>query len=107
MLALRKQFERTDAFYGMPFHELVHWTGHEDRLKRKFGSSNGSSDYDFEELVAELGAAFLCSSTGINSTITNSVAYLKNDKRFIFRASAKAQKAAGYLQASAKVCSSF
>jgi antirestriction protein ArdC len=90
------------------FHELTHSTGHWQRLNRQtltdlcpFGSTN----YSKEELVAEMGAAFLCGVAGIaNETVDSSAAYiqswltkLKNDTRLVILAAAQAQKAADYI----------
>jgi len=92
-----------DSYQSTLAHELVHWTGHRSRLDRLNGVSK--SDYAFEELIAELGAAFVCARLGISqSEHANHVAYLqswlealKNDNRYIFKASAQAQKACDYL----------
>ncbi len=87
-------------------HELTHWTKHRSRLDREFGRKTwGDEGYAREELVAELGAAFLCADLGLTPEAgTDHAAYiqswlkvLKNDKRAIFSAAAYAQKAADYL----------
>ena len=96
------------SYYSTLFHELVHSTGSEKRLSRKTIADMhefGSDAYSQEELVAELGAAYLSSLTGIlNASIENTVAYingwlvaLKNDKRFIVQASGQAQKAVDFI----------
>ena len=95
----------TQNYYSTAFHELVHWTGAEKRLNRDQKHKFASKDYAFEELVAELGAAMLCASTGVESSprddhaiyIQNWLKALKDDKKFIFSASSQAQKAADYL----------
>ena len=83
-------------------HELVHWTKHEKRLGRDFGRQRfGDEPYAKEELVAELGAAFLCADLGITPEVREDhAAYLaswltvlRNDKRAIVQAAAHAQKA--------------
>ena len=86
-------------------HELVHWTGNRNRLGR-LSRDDTDKDYAFEELVAEIGACFVCSSLGIAPDLRNSAAYIKNwairlkaDHRMIFRAAGAAQKAADYLLA--------
>jgi antirestriction protein ArdC len=94
------------------FHELTHATGHESRLNRKGvgtpdgeWSAFGSTPYAREELVAEMGAAFLAGHAGIvERTINNSAAYvqswlqrLKEDSRLIVQAAAQAQKAADFI----------
>lgn len=83
-------------------HELCHWTGAKHRLDRDMTGRFGSKDYAFEELVAEIGAAFVCARLGIaGSHFDNHAAYvsgwlekLRGDKKFIFKAAALAQKAA-------------
>lgn len=101
-------FETPEAYYSTLYHEAVHATGHQSRLARKSilePSYFGSHEYSKEELVAEMGAAFLCGYSGIeNITIENSAAYisgwikaLKNDKTLLVQAAAQAQKAADYI----------
>jgi antirestriction protein ArdC len=102
----RNQFHTPEAYYATLFHELTHSTGAETRLNRKdFGTAFfGDEAYSKEELVAEMGAAFLCAETGIEQPIIdNSAAYiaswlkaLKNDKRLVVTAAAQAQKAYDY-----------
>jgi antirestriction protein ArdC len=84
------------------FHELVHSTGHESRLNRTFGNRFGDEPYSKEDLVAEMGAAFLCAIAGIanehtdrNTTayIQNWIAKLEEDNRLIVCAAANAQRA--------------
>jgi len=86
------------------FHELVHATGSSSRLDRKKGKTFGDTDYAKEELVAELGAAFVCAALGFSQNVTNNSAYIKNwlgvlkqDEKAIIRASNQAQKAADYI----------
>jgi antirestriction protein ArdC len=98
-----ESFNDESSYYSTMFHELVHWTGHKsrmDRLEDTFGFGNHA--YALEELVAEIGASFLCAEFGIanNRQIDNSKAYiqswskaLKNDPKMVFKASAMAQKA--------------
>jgi antirestriction protein ArdC len=104
----KKSFKYMEAYYSTFFHELVHSTGAEKRLGRKSITEMhefGSEPYSIEELIAELGAAYLNSFTGIlEKGIENSVAYLqgwleklKNDKRFIISASGQAQKAVDFI----------
>jgi len=92
----------------LTFHECIHASGHESRLARKSilePSYFGSHEYSKEELVAEMGAAFLCGHCGIeHKIIENSAAYiqgwlkaLKNDKTLLVHAAAAAQKAADYI----------
>jgi len=68
------RFASADAYYGTAFHELVHWTGHRDRLDR---GMIGKERYAEEELVAEFGSAFLCAEHGIVDTNENSAAYIR------------------------------
>jgi antirestriction protein ArdC len=103
-----EEFESSEAYYCTEFHELIHSTGHESRLNRK-GITEinkfGSKDYSQEELVAEMGAAFLCGTTGIvNTTIDNSASYLaswikrlRGDSKLIVYAASKGQKGAEYI----------
>jgi antirestriction protein ArdC len=94
-----------EAFAGVVLHELIHWTGHGKRLARTFGTSHGDADYAKEELVAELGATFLCADLGISTEpradhaqyLASWLRVLKDDKKLIVRAASQASKAAGYL----------
>ena len=101
-------FSSSENYYGALFHELVHSTGHNERLNRKELTNNnsfGTKDYAVEELTAEMGASYLKSFAGIPiEQLENNAAYiqgwlerLKNDKRFIVHASAQAQKATDYI----------
>ena len=103
-----KSFKTEDGYHATLFHELVHSTGHEKRLKRQSITERngfGSDPYCKEELVAELGSAFLCGQAGIvERTIESSATYienwltqLKNDKTLIVYAAAQAQKAADFI----------
>jgi antirestriction protein ArdC len=107
-LPLRERFERADGYHATLFHELVHATGHESRLNRSTiteKSGFGSNPYSKEELIAEMGAAFLCGQAEIvERTIDNSASYLqgwldqlRNDKTLILSAAAQAQKAADFI----------
>ena len=101
----RERFNGPAGYYSTLFHELAHSTGHPTRLNRP-GITDvkpfGTPDYSREELIAEMGAAFLCGHCGIeNAIIENSAAYiagwlrqLRNDKRLVVQAAAAAQKAA-------------
>jgi len=99
-----ENFDSAENFYLTQFHELGHWTGHFDRLNRKFGEIKGNKDYAFEELVAELTSAFIGSNFDLNKQIGNSANYinswlsaLKNDKKFFVQAVALAQQSANFL----------
>lgn len=97
----------TEAYYAVLLHELVHWSGASHRLNRELGRRFGDKAYAFEELVAELGAAFLCADVGIaNDPRPDHAAYiadwltiLSKDARAIVSASRLAGEAAAYLQA--------
>ena len=99
-------FRSAESYAATKAHELIHWTGHPCRNAREFGRRFGDRAYAFEELVAELGAAFLCADLGVTPEVQpDHAAYLshwlqvlKEDKRAIFSAAAHAQRAADYLQ---------
>jgi antirestriction protein ArdC len=102
------RFESPDHYHATLFHELIHSTGHEKRLKRASimeRNGYGSDPYAREELIAEMGSAFLCGYAGIvDRTIDSSAAYLegwlkqlKEDKTLIVHAAAQAQKAADFI----------
>lgn len=103
----KAQFKTAANYYATLLHEMTHATGHKSRLNRDFKGRFGSEAYAFEELIAELGAAFLCAEFGlIGATIENHAAYLKswlqilkNDKKAIFTAASQANKAAEMLKA--------
>lgn len=99
-------FAATEGYYATLAHESCHWTKHKSRLDRSFGRKRfGDEGYAQEELVAEMGSAFLCARLGITpETREDHAAYieswlqvLKSDKRAIFTAAAHAQKAVQYL----------
>lgn len=101
-------FESSEEYFSTLFHELVHSTGHKSRLDRKSIvelTPFGSESYAKEELIAEMGAAFLCWRGGIDpATLANSAAYihgwiakLKSDPKIVVLAAASAQKAADYI----------
>lgn len=92
-------------FYRTCLHELTHATGHPKRLGRDLRNGFGSKDYAREELVAEMGSAFLCAALGIVPTVRHSdyigswLDVLREDNRAIFRAASAATKAADWLLA--------
>lgn len=98
-------FGSAAGYYGTAFHELAHWTGDEKRLDRTKGKVFGDPEYAFEELVAELSAAYLCADLRISaepredhaSYIAGWIKALKSDNRHIFKAASYAEKAAGFL----------
>lgn len=102
---------RTEDWYSVELHEEVHASGHAKRLARDLTGRFGSEAYAAEELIAELGAGFLCAELGISSTlradhacyIANWLKVLKDDKKAIFFAAARASEAVKYLRAKAEV----
>lgn len=101
-------FESPESYYATLAHECVHWTKHKSRLDRDLGRKRwGDAGYASEELVAELGAAFLCADLNLTpqlrdehaSYIAHWLTVLKSDNRAIFSAAAHAQKAADFLNA--------
>ena len=104
-----KSFKSAESYYSVAFHEIVHWTGHSSRMKRGLDTSLapfGKTDYSKEELVAEMGATFLCEEMQISNEQlnVNSAAYLKswlkalkNDTSLLVSASGKAQKAVDFI----------
>ena len=104
----RERFSREEEFYNTLYHEILHSTGHESRLNRSTLTEQagfGSDPYCREELIAEIGAAFLCGEAQIaERTIDNSAAYVaewlkrvKDDKKLIVQAAAQAQRAADFV----------
>lgn len=103
------QYEQNAEYYSTAFHELTHSTMAESRCNRVAENAKsyfGNADYSREELVAEMGAAMLCSVAGVDtaSAFRNSVAYiqnwiaaLKNDNKMIVWAAGRAEKAAKYI----------
>jgi antirestriction protein ArdC len=97
-------FKGADHFYSTVFHELTHWTAHGSRLDRDLKNRFGSRDYAAEELIAELGAAFLCAEFGFDGDVRNAgyiaswIELLKANKRAFFTACSQASKAADYLR---------
>lgn len=104
-LPLPDAFRDAESYAATKAHELVHWTGHANRMAREFGARFGDSAYAREELVAELGAAFLCAGLGITpepredhaAYLASWLSVLREDKRAIFSAAAHAQRAADFL----------
>jgi antirestriction protein ArdC len=99
-------FQSAEHYYATAFHELTHWTSDKNRCNRDISKGRfGNPDYAFEELVAELGAAFLCGNHGIKGDLRHAgyieswLKCLKNDPKAIFKASGLAQSAADYILA--------
>ena len=95
----------TESWYSVLLHELTHWTGAESRMAREFGERFGDDAYAMEELVAEIGAAFLCADLGITAEprpdhaayIDHWLRIMKGDKKAIFAAASAAAKASDFL----------
>lgn len=95
----------TEAWYAVHLHELTHWTGPKHRLDRDLANRFGSEAYAMEELVAELGSAFLCADIGLTPAprldhaayVANWLRVLKDDRKAIFTAASQADRAARYL----------
>lgn len=101
-----ESFRSAESFYGTLAHEATHWTRHPSRLDRELGRKRwGDDGYAAEELVAELGAAFLCADLELEPQIRDDHApyigswlkVLKADSKAVFTAAAHAQKAADFL----------
>jgi antirestriction protein ArdC len=103
----KEAFESPEAYYSTLFLEFTHSTGHESRLNRPGITEThyfGDEIYSKEELIAEMGAAMLCGTIGIeNKTIKNSASYiqswlgkLKDDKKLVVHAAANAQRASDF-----------
>lgn len=107
VVPMMSQFAEVEEYYSTAFHELTHSTGSEKRLKRlDKKAAFGSENYSKEELIAELGAAYLVNLCGIETSksFRNSAGYLqgwlsalKNDKKLIVSAAGKAEKAVDYI----------
>lgn len=97
----------TEAYHSVLLHETVHWSGAPQRLNREFGRRFGDETYAFEELIAELGAAFLCSAFRIAiepradhaAYIASWLTVLGRDHKAIFKAASRAREAFEYLRA--------
>jgi antirestriction protein ArdC len=101
-----ESFPDAGSYYATRGHETVHWTRHPSRLDRDFTQKRwGDEGYAMEELVAELGAAFLCADLDLTpevrpdhaAYIASWISVLKNDKRAIFTAASHAQRAVDFL----------
>ena len=90
-------------YYATALHELCHWTGHPHRLNRVLGRRHEIEAYAYEELVAEIGAAFLCAHCGLPASLEHAsyidfwLDALRRDKRLIFVAAGAAQKAVDFV----------
>ena len=101
----RESFRDPESYAATLAHELTHWTAHPSRLARELGKRFGDQAYAAEELIAEMGSAFLCADLGITPEVRDDHAsylahwlqVLKADSRAIFTAASQAQRAADYL----------
>jgi antirestriction protein ArdC len=97
---------RSEGYYAVLAHETIHMSGSEKRLDRQFGKRFGDAAYAAEELVAEIGSAFLCAELGITQDtradhaqyLAQWLSLLKSDSRAVFTAAAKASEAVAYLK---------
>lgn len=100
----REQFQSNGDYASTLAHKLVHWTGAHNRCNRQFSDRFGTEAYAAEELVAELGAAFICAACGVQGNlqhpeyIANWLKVLRNDKKAIFTAVSKASQAVEWLE---------
>lgn len=100
-----------EAYYATLFHELTHWTGHKSRRDRELSKRFGVAAYAMEELVAELGSAFLCVEMRISgeprpdhaSYLADWLAVLHEDKKAIFTAASRASQAVEFLKQAATI----
>ena len=102
-MPIKSDFNDEAGYYATLLHELTHWSGHKHRLDRTKGKRFGDTQYAFEELIAELGSAFLCEKFAVKGDIRHEgyiaswLKALKNDNKMIFKASAYAQKSTDYI----------
>lgn len=104
-MPLFQEFEDNIAYYSVMGHEHTHWTAKPGRCERQLGKRFGDNAYAAEELIAELGAAFVSAHLGLSTLfrpdhaeyIQSWLKVLKADKRAVFTASSKAQQAADFL----------
>lgn len=101
----KSAFHSESNYYATIFHELTHWTGSEKRLDRDLSKGKyGNSEYAFEELIAEIGAAYLCADYQVTGELRHAgyiqswLKALRSDSKAIFKAAAMAQKAADYIK---------
>ncbi|MDB5226590.1 MAG: primase [Bacteroidota bacterium] len=102
-MPMLQQFSCKENYYATLFHELIHWAGHPNRLHWDF-KGDAENLYAFEELVAELGSAFLCGEVGIRTPLKSNAAYIKswlralqNDHMYLLKAVSYADRATQYI----------
>jgi len=100
-----EQFVSTEGYYSTLLHELTHWTGHSSRCNRRQNCNRQSTEYAFEELVAEIGSSILCENFGISNTIPDHASYIgswlnqmRGDKSYFWKAMGLAQSAVAFLE---------
>lgn len=99
------QFEDRIDYYAVTCHELIHWTAHPTRLDRP-SATRDTDEYAFEELIAELGAAFTCARLGLSNEprvdhadyLAYYIALLKTDPAILVKAASRAQRATEHLE---------
>jgi len=99
----RAAFSGPAGYYNVALHELTHWTGHTSRCNRLLAGRFGDAAYAAEELIAEMGAAYLCAHCRLDGELRHAsylaswLKVLRSDKRAIFAAASAAQRAADYV----------
>jgi len=102
-MPVKSDFMEESGYYATLLHELTHWSGAKHRLDRTKGKRFADTAYAFEELIAEIGSAFLCEKYNVKGDIRHEgyiaswLKALKNDNKMIFKASAYAQKSTDYI----------
>jgi len=99
------EFKSARSYYSIKAHEYIHATGHDTRLKRTMVGNKNTKSYAFEELIAEIGSAFVTAHFGLDSKVKDDniayvnhwIGFLKKDEKFIIEASRKAQNAFEYM----------
>ncbi len=113
LMPMFADFKDGASYYATMAHEHTHWTGHESRLNRDLNNRFGTDAYAAEELIAELGAAFVCATLGIATTprpdhasyLAHWLTILRADSKAIFFAAGQASKAVDHLVETAKASS--
>ena len=99
----RAAFVTGAGYYNVALHELTHWSGHPSRCHRDLTGRFGDASYAMEELIAEMGAAYLCAHCRLDGELRHAsyleswIKVLRSDKRAIFTAAAHAQRTADYI----------
>jgi antirestriction protein ArdC len=99
----RSAFPAASGYYNVALHELTHWSGHPSRCNRELSGRFGEGAYAAEELIAEMGAAYLCAHCRIDGELRHAsylqswLRVLRTDKRALFVAASRAQQAADYI----------